>query len=250
MKNTFHATKTVSSGRAVRTSRSPAIRSRMCPSLTAFAACNSRAGMRAISAAESANEAAFRRYSGSGPHRATRMPGERRREQPREVLGGLQQRVRLRQVVVVDEVRHARVDRRPEEAGGEAGDGGKRDDQARAAGERQHEEHARSARGRRRRARAAARAGRRAARAAARPRPSAGSRRRAAPRPRRSSASCPRRRPSARRTRASVPTPDATAATSRSRNAGARPSSSILAPSPSSTRATLTRRIRPVLLDS
>ena len=59
MKKTFHATKTVRSGRAVRTSLSPAIRSRTWPSLTAFTDCSSRAGMRAMSAAESANDTAF-----------------------------------------------------------------------------------------------------------------------------------------------------------------------------------------------
>ena len=40
----------------------------------------------------------------------------------RDVLHGLQERVRLGELVVVDEVREPRVDRRPEEAGGEPGD--------------------------------------------------------------------------------------------------------------------------------
>ena len=67
---------------------------------------------------------------------------EDRADHPAEVLDGLEERVRLRQERVVDEVRHARVDRRPEEAGRESRDERKRDDGARARRERQRHEHA------------------------------------------------------------------------------------------------------------
>ena len=68
-------------------------------------------------------------------------------------------------------------DRRPEEAGRDAVDGGERDDRGRAVDERQRGERRRRGRGRRRSSAGAARAGRRAARASARSRRPGGSRR-------------------------------------------------------------------------
>ena len=67
--------------------------------------------------------------------------GDRRCEHPGEVLDRLQDRVRLGQVVLVDQVRQTRVERRPEEAGCEAGNGGQQHDRERAVHERNGDEH-------------------------------------------------------------------------------------------------------------
>ncbi len=68
---------------------------------------------------------------------------EDRADRPADVLQRLQERIRRGQLLVGDEIRDAGVDRRAEESIAEAGDGGERDDRARATCEREREEDSR-----------------------------------------------------------------------------------------------------------
>ena len=93
---------------------------------------------------------ALTQYARSGPRRRR---ARRRASGPsvqRQVLDRLEQRVRARQVLVRDEVRQPRVDRRPEEAGREAGDGRERDDLRRRSSRTGARRRRRAGRGRRR----------------------------------------------------------------------------------------------------
>ncbi len=65
---------------------------------------------------------------------------DERADRPREVVGRLQEPVRLRQVLVRDEVGQPRVDRRPEKACRHAGHEGEHDDLQRARREGKSEE--------------------------------------------------------------------------------------------------------------
>ncbi len=76
-------------------------------------------------------------YGRSGPETVSRMPADERPDHPGQVLDRLQEGVRARQVLVRDEVRQAGVHGRPEEARGNAGDTGQRDDRDRRFGEGQ-----------------------------------------------------------------------------------------------------------------
>ena len=66
------------------------------------------------------------------PLRGDQDAAQHRPDHPRQVLRRLQDRVGVRQVFVRDEVRHPRIHRRPEEAGGDPGE--RREDDDRAPG--------------------------------------------------------------------------------------------------------------------
>ena len=78
------------------------------------------------------------------PARGEEEAGDRRPDRPRHVLDRREQRRRLLSVVVRDEVREAGPDRGTEEAGGDAVDGGERDDDGCVVDERQGRERRRA----------------------------------------------------------------------------------------------------------
>ena len=81
-------------------------------------------------------------YAQSGLVAATRSTAGERPEDGRHRVGGLEEPLGARQLLVLDEVRQPRVDGRPEEAGGAARDGGQGHDLPGAARKRQHAEDA------------------------------------------------------------------------------------------------------------
>jgi hypothetical protein len=70
-----------------------------------------------------------------GAREREQRAAQQRAEHPREVLGSLEEPVRVREILVAHEVRQAGVRRRPEETGREADDSRERDDGERAPGE-------------------------------------------------------------------------------------------------------------------
>ena len=120
----------------------PSATSRQWPSVAAWATCSSRAGIRRISAAEKRNVTALIDVGPVGARRGDEDASGERAEHRRHRVGRLEEPLRARQLLVLDEVRQARVDGRAEEPGRAAGDCGEGDDLPRARGERERAEDA------------------------------------------------------------------------------------------------------------
>ena len=140
---TFQTTSTVRSCGARSTRSMPSRTSLQCPRDSDSSDWRRRAGMRATRTAENEERhgvdpvrriRAGRREDHARDHRA---------DDPGEVLDADQQRVRLRQIVLVgDEVRQARIHGRAEEAGRDPGHGRERDERRRRVHERERAEDA------------------------------------------------------------------------------------------------------------
>ena len=136
---TFQATRTVSSARVRRIRDSPSAMSRQCPSLLAG---------RSEGARRDADDQRRRDEERDRVDHVRRVRARRghedasdqRPEHGRHRVGRLEQALRAGKLVILDEVRQAGVDGRTEEAGGEAGDRGQRDDLAGARRERERAE--------------------------------------------------------------------------------------------------------------
>ena len=118
----FHAMSTVRSARERRRSADAVADVAPVPAALDLPACSCAPGIRSE---QHGREEEGERVDPVGEIRALsgdRMPPTSGPDHPRQVVGRLEQRVRARQLVVVDQVRQPRVDRRPEEARRDAGE--------------------------------------------------------------------------------------------------------------------------------
>ena len=131
---------TASSGRERSTAEKPSFRSVQWPRVSAVVLWSSRAGMRDDEDGGHEERAGIDPVRGVRPRGGGEQAAEHRADRPARVLDRLQERVRVPELRLRYEVRHARIDRRTEEAGRETGDEREPDDLARARRERKRRE--------------------------------------------------------------------------------------------------------------